>query len=73
MLALLLVRFDVRPVEGKWVEPEKDKVMERACPLPKRDVRVELIPKDSQNWRVIFSGRHGGVNMVAEDLGKNES
>lgn len=73
LLALLLVRFDIRPVEGKWVEPEKDDVMERACPLPKCDVRVELIPKDSQNWHVTFSGRREGVNMVAEDLEGNES
>lgn len=42
--------------------------MDRACPLPKRDVRVELIPKGSQNWPVIFSGRHEGIKIVAEDL-----
>lgn len=73
LLALLLVRFDVRPVEGRWVEPEKDNVMDRACPLPKRDVQVELIPKGSQNWRVNFSGRREGINIVAEDLEKTES
>lgn len=68
LLALLLVRFDIQPVEGKWIEPEKDSVMDRACPLPKRDVRVELIPKGSQKWRVVFSGRREGINIVAEDL-----
>ncbi|KAI3401439.1 hypothetical protein diail_10873 [Diaporthe ilicicola] len=55
LLALLLVRFDIQPPEGKWIEPEKDNVMDKACPLPKRDVRIELIPKGSHNWRVIFS------------------
>lgn len=73
LVALLLVRFDIQPVGGKWIEPEKDIVMDRACPLPKRDVRVELIPKASQNLRVIFSGRHEGINIVAEDLRDNES
>lgn len=73
LLALLLVRFDVRPVGGKWIEPGKEYAMDRACPLPKRDVRVELIPKGSQNWRVTFSGRHEGINIVAEDLGDKES
>jgi cytochrome P450 len=73
LLALLLVRFDVQPVGGKWVEPEKDNVMDRACPLPKRDVQVELIPKGTQNWRVFFSGRHESINIVAEDLGENGS
>ncbi|KAH8747644.1 cytochrome P450 [Diaporthe sp. PMI_573] len=73
LLALLLVRFDIQPVGGKWIEPEKDVVMDRACPLPKRDVQVELIPKGSQNWRVIFSNRREGINIVAEDLRDNES
>lgn len=73
LLALLLVRFDVRPVGGKWIEPEKDSVMDRACPLPKRDVRVELIPRGSQNWHVAFSGRREGINIVAEDLRDNKS
>lgn len=73
LLALLLVRFDVHPVEGEWIQPEKDSVMDRACPLPKCDVRVELIPKDSQNWHVFFSGRREGINIVAEDLRDNDS
>lgn len=47
--------------------------MEKACPLPKYDVRVELVPRGSQNWRVIFSGRPEGVNIVAEDLRDNDN
>lgn len=73
LLALLLVRFDVHPVEGEWIQPEKDSVMDRACPLPKCDVPVELIPKDSQNWRINFSGRREGINIVAEDLRDNDN
>lgn len=73
LLALLLVRFDIKPVEGKWIQPDKDNVMDRACPLPKRDVRVELIPKGGQNWRVTFSSRREGINIVAEDLRENGS
>ncbi|KAG6359000.1 hypothetical protein INS49_012520 [Diaporthe citri] len=72
-LLALLVRFDVHPVEGEWVQPEKDSVMDRACPLPKCDVLVELVPKGSQNWRVNFSGRREGINIVAEDLRENDS
>lgn len=73
LLALLLVRFDVHPVGGEWIEPEKDNAMDRACPLPKDDVRVELIPRDTQKWRVIFSGRREGINIVGEDLRDNGS
>ncbi|KAF3013528.1 hypothetical protein E8E14_009104 [Neopestalotiopsis sp. 37M] len=68
LLALILARFDVQPVGGKWVEPKKDAVMDRACPLPKKDVEVELMPKTSQQWRVIFSDNDKGINIVAEDL-----
>jgi hypothetical protein len=67
-LALLLVRFSMRPVKGNWAEPNKDNVMDRACPLPKPDVMIELIPRNSQKWCVLFSGSHKGINIVAEDL-----
>lgn len=72
LIALLLVRFDVRPVGAKWVEPRKDSVMDRACPLPKDDVEVELTPRNDQKWRVIFSDNAEGVNLVAEDLGHRD-
>lgn len=47
--------------------------MDRACPLPKCDVRVELVPKGGQNCRVILSGRPEGVNIVADDLRDNDN
>ncbi|KAK7754962.1 hypothetical protein SLS62_003046 [Diatrype stigma] len=68
LIALLLVRFDVRPVGGEWVQPRKDSVMDRACPLPKDDVEVVLTPRDDRKWRVIFSDNAEGVDIVAEDL-----
>lgn len=67
-LALLLVRFDVRPVKGTWVEPKKNIVMDRACPLPKTNVEVELVAKGDRKWRVVFSDNERGVDIVAEDL-----
>ncbi|KAK7932287.1 cytochrome P450 [Apiospora marii] len=69
-LALLLARFDVRPVAGEWAEPKKDMAMDRACPLPKTDVYVELCPRDDGEWRVDFSETRAGINIVAEDLGE---
>ncbi|KAI1412515.1 cytochrome P450 [Hypoxylon sp. FL1857] len=67
-LALLLLRFDVRPVGGEWTQPGKNMVMDRACPLPKKDVQVELIPKSLRKWNVIFSDSDTGINIVAEDI-----
>lgn len=69
-LALVLARFDARPVAGEWVEPKKDTVMDRACPLPKIDIDVELCPHDDKEWRVIFSDTQAVIDIVAEDLGE---
>ncbi|KAK2596102.1 hypothetical protein QQS21_006449 [Conoideocrella luteorostrata] len=68
-LTLLLVRFDVRPIGGKWVEPSKKSAMDRACPLPKTDVEIELIPKSNQAWRVVFSEASKEVDVFAENIG----
>ncbi|ETS80403.1 hypothetical protein PFICI_07932 [Pestalotiopsis fici W106-1] len=68
ILALILARCDVQPVGGKWIEPKKDNVMDRACPLPKQDLQVTLVPKSNQQWRVVFSNNDKGINIVAEDF-----
>lgn len=73
LLALLLVRFDIRPVEGKWIEPEKDNVMDRACPLPKRDVRVELISRTVRTGVSSFLVAEGASTLWPRILRKNES
>jgi len=70
--ALLLVRFDVRPVSGNWVEPRKDFLMNTAFPFPKDKVEIELSPKNDMKWNVIFSDNSKGINMTTEDLGDVE-
>ena len=42
--------------------------MDRACPLPKTNVEVELVAKSDRKWRVVFSDNEKGVDIVAEDL-----
>lgn len=69
---LLLVRFDVRPVSGKWNEPRKDFLMNTAFPMPKDKVYVEFVPKSSRKWEVIFSDNSKGINMTKEDLGNGD-
>lgn len=66
--ALLLARFNIRPVSGKWIEPKKDSLMNTAFPTPKDKVQIELTPKDDMKWRVIFSDNSKGINMTKEDL-----
>lgn len=68
-MALLLVRFDVAPVGGKWVEPAKRMEVTRASPLPKTDVKVEFVPRSQgKKWCVLFSGNSVDLNISTEDL-----
>ncbi|KAJ2996336.1 hypothetical protein NUW58_g1006 [Xylaria curta] len=68
LVALLLARFNVLPIGGEWTEPEKHNAMDRAFPLLKKDVEVEMISKSDQKWHVSFSDDASGINIVAEDL-----
>lgn len=72
LLALILVRLDVLPLGGIWVMPKKDMAMDRACPLPLSNTMVEFIPRDDHKWRVFFSGNDKGINIVAEDLERDD-
>jgi cytochrome P450 len=65
---LLLARFDIRPVAGKWVEPKKDSIMNSSFPTPMNKVEIELVPRDSNEWRVLYSDNDKIVKMAAEDL-----
>ncbi|KAK4207591.1 cholesterol 7-alpha-monooxygenase [Rhypophila decipiens] len=65
--ALMVMRFDVRPVGGKlWVQPTVDKSpMAAAVPVPDGDIEVEVElrgPKE-QEWRVSFSCSGAGVEL----------
>jgi hypothetical protein len=68
-VALLLLRFDVKPLSkgGKWTEPSKRIPMTSAIPTPKTNLQVQLVPRDNRRWHVNFSSSSKGVNMVAED------
>jgi cytochrome P450 len=68
--ALLLLRFDLKPVtrDGKWVQPRKATPMTSSMPTPKDKLQVEIVPRDNREWRVNFSASSKGVDMVAEDV-----
>ncbi|XDG05107.1 hypothetical protein ABKA04_004722 [Annulohypoxylon sp. FPYF3050] len=70
LVALLLLRFDLKPVNngGKWVEPRKTFPMTSSMPTPKDEVRVEVIPRDKREWRMTFSASSRGVGIVTEDV-----
>lgn len=66
-IVLLLVRFDIQTVAGKWTEPKKDFAMHAAFPRPLDKVEVRLTAKDQGRWTVLFSDSDDAVKVVAED------
>ncbi|KAI9154840.1 Cytochrome P463 monooxygenase [Paramyrothecium foliicola] len=69
LAAMLLLRFDLKPAtkDGRWPEPRKSFPMTAAMPVPKDEVRVQVVPRDKRQWRVDFSRSNKGVDMVVED------
>lgn len=70
LAALLLLRFDLKPVtrDGKWVEPRKVIPLTSSMPTPKDRLLVEIVPRDNREWKVKFSASSKGVDMIAENL-----
>ena len=55
--ALLLLRFDLRPMikDGKWADPGKEFPMTSSMPTPKDKLQVEIVPRTRRvKWRVEF-------------------
>ncbi|KAJ0115128.1 hypothetical protein J7T55_001537 [Diaporthe amygdali] len=67
--ALLALRFDLHPVDGKWTAPTTAKSpMVNAMPVPDWDINVEMRPRNDNAWRVSFSGYDRGMEIAAEDI-----
>ncbi|KAK2611456.1 hypothetical protein N8I77_004794 [Diaporthe amygdali] len=49
--ALLLVRFNIRPIDGKWNEPKKDYLMNTAFQCPETRCTLSLHQKTIENGR----------------------
>ncbi len=72
-VALMILRFDIRPVSGKWVRPATDKAgMQATVPPPDTDVEVEVTLREGElagkQWNAILTGSDKAVGLVAEDL-----
>ncbi|KAF4636504.1 hypothetical protein G7Y89_g1572 [Cudoniella acicularis] len=74
LAALLVLQFDVVPVEGKWVEPTwKNSPIQAGFPVPDEDINVELRPRNpSKKWNVTFSGSEEAMGIVSEDITHRE-
>lgn len=68
--ALMALRFDIRPVGGKWLRPTTEKSpLIAAIPIPDWDIDVEICPRDDKKWIVSFSGYDKDMEISAEDIG----
>ncbi|OTA90007.1 hypothetical protein M434DRAFT_78621 [Hypoxylon sp. CO27-5] len=67
--ALVVLRFDLQPLDGKWVAPRTDKSpLVNALPIPDEDIRIVMCPTSDRMWNVSFSGYNQGMEIVAEDI-----
>lgn len=67
--ALLVLRFDLRPVDCRWAAPTTAKSpIVNAMPVPDWDLDVEMQPRNNNTWKVSFSGYEKGMEIAAEDI-----
>jgi cytochrome P450 len=67
--ALMVLRFDIVPVGGKWIEPVCDNTpAQSGFPVPDEDIEIELCPRDaSTKWNMTFSESGKAMDVVVED------
>lgn len=70
---LMIIRFDVRPIGGKWFCPKTDKAPAWATiPAPDSDIEVEIIPRSTREIKVSYSSSDKPMGITAEDVAANE-
>ena len=72
-VAVTVLRFDIKPVDGRWARPTTDKAgMEATVPPPDTDVTVEVTLREGdlagKRWNAILTGSNKAVELVAEDI-----
>lgn len=67
--ALVILRFDAQPRNGKWVAPTVEKTnLGTSVHQPDHDIEVELRPRDKRVWDVMFTGVGTSMEISAEDI-----
>ncbi|XXH00830.1 hypothetical protein Hte_007181 [Hypoxylon texense] len=67
--ALMVLRFDLEPADGKWIAPPTAKSpLVNALPVPDNDISTVIRPTNDKMWNVSFSGYDQGMEIVAEDI-----
>ncbi|KAI2465943.1 cytochrome P450 [Annulohypoxylon bovei var. microspora] len=67
--ALMVLRFEVSPVSGKWVHPTTDQSpLFPAIPVPDSDIDIEIRPRNNMKWDISFSKSDMDLDISAEDI-----
>lgn len=72
-VAMLILRFDVTPVSGKWVRLTSGNAkLWETTPVPDNDIEVKISPRDSEDvsskWRILVTDSDKAMPLSAEDL-----
>jgi cytochrome P450 len=75
-VALMVLRFNLKPKSDIWVRPTTDKAgMQATVPAPDVDVEVEVMLREGilagKRWNVILTGSDKAIPIVAEDVEKS--
>jgi len=67
--ALLVLQFDIAPIQGKWIEPICNNTpAQSGFPVPDKELGIELRARDAyQKWNFSFLGSDKAMDIVTED------
>jgi len=71
--AIMILRFDVRPVKGGWGHISTYKAdMWEQTPMPDRDIEVEIRPRGQEaahdlKWKILVTESDRAMPLAAED------
>jgi cytochrome P450 len=71
--AVMLMRFDMKPVAGKWIQPTENNVdFWEATAGPDNDIEVEISPiaggESGNTWKFTLSDSDRPIELSAEDM-----
>ncbi|KAI0142915.1 cytochrome P450 [Xylariaceae sp. FL1272] len=67
--ALMIMRFDIKPVGGRWITPGSEKAPPSASVAPPdTDIDIDLVPRDDREWEIAFMESDKPVEIAAEDM-----
>ncbi|KAI1320143.1 cytochrome P450 [Xylariaceae sp. FL0255] len=67
--ALMIMRFDMEPVAGKWIKPSTEKAHPSSFVAPPdMDLEVDIRLRDDRKWQISFSESDQAMEIAAEDI-----